>query len=174
MRTIVVLLLIFLVVSCNGEATNMSSVKDELFQDMFGPSLCFSKSLSIEPSSARYYVPDDSVVFFVHNQTGFDLVFSDDAFGVQGFVFDGDDQNWSEVDLGFVPLSTSESVERVLPNNATRFSEITRSFSTRGIGIESDTDVRLVIIGTPVSDETDTQCQAYGAYTDIQLRTESD
>jgi hypothetical protein len=117
-------------------------------------------------SSPQYYASDGLVDFVVRNHTGHDLSFTDNTFGVRGFVFKEGEARWEEVDFGFIPV-VPES--RHLRNGATGYDETMALLIADGL--EGYGDMRLLIIGyvedTPV-------VKVYGAYADIRIVEGSD
>jgi hypothetical protein len=134
--------------------------------DTVGIEVPLNQGLKLVPGSPQFYAPDGLVSFFVYNRTGHDLVFADNIFGAQGFVFNDEVAGWEEVDLGFTPV-VPES--RRLRNGTTEHNETLAGFFTDRL--EEYGEIRLLVIGyaedTPV-------VEVYGAYADIKIVKGSD
>jgi hypothetical protein len=163
-QSAVIICLILMVAGCSTHISQNDQTaldeRDKLFAITVAAELTLGRGLSIEPDKSEFYAPYGSVDFFVHNHTGHDLCFQDDAFGVRGFVFNEEQEQWEEIDLGFTPIPSGL---RCLRNEVTELSETWGVFPTQWVDTRGHSEVRLLVIGIADTGER------YGAYADIRI-----
>lgn len=151
------------VTSAHEDTRAVSGERDQLFADTIAAGIVLNAGLSIEPDRLEFHAPYGSVHFFVINRTGHDLCFENNAFGVQGFVFNEVDMRWEEINLGFTPLPSGP---RCVKNGATDLGETWGSFPTQWMDTKGHSEVRLLVVGFAATGER------YGAYTDVRIVVE--
>jgi hypothetical protein len=146
----------------------VSEERDRLFAETIATGITLDAGLSIEPDRPEFYAPHGSVGFFVSNRTGYDLVFENNRFGVQGFVFNEAEMTWEEIDLGFTPLPAGPHCVR---DGATEASETWAVFTTQWMDTKEHSEVRLLVIGytAGLAGGTPGVKGRYGAYADIRI-----
>ena len=97
------------------------------------------------------------------NRTGHDLVFTDNLFGVQAFVF-GDE--WEEINLGVSAGWQGRDLSR-----DAEFHEGGISFPAEHLDTKGHSEIRLLVVGYA---EDTSILKAYGAYVDVEIREGSD
>lgn len=110
------------------------------------------------------YRQGEEILFWVENQTDYDLWFINDNFGVRGWSYDPTESRWKEVDLGnriINPKPWKMPARHLLYGN---LGHLNTSFFTQ-IG-----RIRLVVYGCLILERLDENCADYVAYRDITIK----
>jgi hypothetical protein len=131
------------------------------FREMFGSSLTNEVVVLLDK---RKYHRHDIIGYRVENRTEQTIWFMDQSFGVQGFAYNENLEQWVELDLGF---HVSEPIAKAIePGRWDPLDHYALWIDT--IDLPEDGRVRLVITGhtnltVPVLDQT------YVAYADVEV-----
>ncbi|HJX38139.1 MAG TPA: hypothetical protein VJ714_06050 [Anaerolineae bacterium] len=153
--------LLLLAITSSPAASTTDEEAEARFRELFGSSLTDQLVFLLDK---REYHRHDTIGYRVENRTDQTIWFVDQSFGVRGFAYNENSQQWVELDLGF---HVSEPMAKAIEPGRWDPLDYYALWIDR-IDLPEDGRIRLVITGhtnltVPALDQT------YVAYADVEV-----